>query len=204
MSIVHGWAYGSCRLLVSGHRISSTSQAIFSSAKHRGNFALCAESIHGLTLCWCLRRPVPLPAEEACEHEVGGHIRTISKPKIIILWGLEMVCKGASIGLVNQLRTRAARWKQTLSQTTTNLGCSGLSCTAASWSASRNVIMCSVLKGPSLVWWCSSPWRLMAAHNEIFPLLCPGTCTIALWPITVYYDPVVLFCWGWIQPHQCK
>ena len=47
------------------------------------NIALCAESIHGLTLCWCLCRPVPLPAEEACEHEVGGHIRTISKPKIL-------------------------------------------------------------------------------------------------------------------------
>ena len=63
------------------------------------NIALSAESIHGLTLSRCLRRPVPLPAEEACEHVVGGHIRTISKPKIILLWGLEMVCKGASIGL---------------------------------------------------------------------------------------------------------
>ena len=30
------------------------------------NIALCAESIHGLTLPQCLRRPVPLPAEEAC------------------------------------------------------------------------------------------------------------------------------------------
>ena len=63
------------------------------------NIALCAESIHGLTLSRCLLRPVPLPAEEACKHVVGSHIRAISKPKKNILWGLEMVCKGASIGL---------------------------------------------------------------------------------------------------------
>jgi hypothetical protein len=43
--------------------------------------ALCAESIHGLTLPQCLRRPVPLPAEEACGHVVGGHIHYILKPK---------------------------------------------------------------------------------------------------------------------------
>ena len=41
------------------------------------NIPLCAESIHGLPQC--LRMPVPLPAEEACGHVVGGHIRTISK-----------------------------------------------------------------------------------------------------------------------------
>ena len=45
------------------------------------NIALCAESIHGLTLSRCLRRPVPLPAEEACRHVVGGHNHAIFEPK---------------------------------------------------------------------------------------------------------------------------
>jgi hypothetical protein len=43
--------------------------------------ALCAKSIHGLTLPQCLRRPVPLPAEEACRHVVGGHNHAIFEPK---------------------------------------------------------------------------------------------------------------------------
>ena len=43
--------------------------------------ALCAESIRGLTLPQLLRRPVPLPAEEACGHVVGGHIHYILNPK---------------------------------------------------------------------------------------------------------------------------
>ncbi len=59
------------------------------------NNALCAESIHGLTLPQCLRMPLPLPVEEACGHVVGGHIRAISKRKRI----LEMASKGASIQL---------------------------------------------------------------------------------------------------------
>ena len=60
-------------------------------SKHRkqGNCAwvglwiltLCAESIHGLTLLHCLSRPVPLPADEACRHVVGGHIHYILKLK---------------------------------------------------------------------------------------------------------------------------
>ncbi len=51
---------------------------------NRENNALCAEFIHGLTLPQCLRMPLPLPAEEACGHEVGGHIRAISKRKKMI------------------------------------------------------------------------------------------------------------------------
>ena len=45
------------------------------------NIALCAESIHELTLSRCQRRLVPLPAEKACEHVVGGHLRAVSKTK---------------------------------------------------------------------------------------------------------------------------
>ena len=45
------------------------------------NIALCAESIHGLTLPQCVRRPVPLTAEEAYGHVVGGHIHYILKLK---------------------------------------------------------------------------------------------------------------------------
>ena len=52
--------------------------------------ALYAESIHGLTLPQCLRRPVPLSAEEACGHLVGGHIHYILKPKKNLLQGIEM------------------------------------------------------------------------------------------------------------------
>ena len=63
------------------------------------NIPLCAGSIHGFTSHQCLRRPVPLPAEEACGHVVGGHIHAISKPKIIFVLGLEMASKGASIPL---------------------------------------------------------------------------------------------------------
>ena len=65
-------------------------------------------------------------------------------------------------------------------QTTTNLGCTDLSCSAASWSASRNVMICWY--GPIFASWCSYPRRLMEAHNEIFPPRCPGTCINALWP----------------------
>ena len=51
----------------------------------RENIPLCAEPIPGLTSPQCLRRPVPLPAEEAYRHVVGGHIRAISKRKKIPL-----------------------------------------------------------------------------------------------------------------------
>jgi hypothetical protein len=44
-------------------------------------------------------RPVPLPAEKACGHVVGGHIHAIFKPKKNILMDLEMASKGASIRL---------------------------------------------------------------------------------------------------------
>ena len=40
----------------------------------------CAGSIHGLTVPRYLHRPVPSPAEEACQHVVGGYMRAISKP----------------------------------------------------------------------------------------------------------------------------
>ncbi len=119
-----------------------------------------------------------------------------------------MVSKGASIplqidcGWWNQAWTRAARWKLTLSHITTNLGWSGLFCTTILWRASRNVSICWLLYGPSFAWWCRSPRRLMAAHNVIFPPRCPGTCTIALWPITL--RPRRLVCSGRIQLHQWK
>ena len=51
------------------------------------NIALSTESIHGLTLPQCLRRPVPLPAEEACcgwRSYVRHH-----QEKKKILYGLE-------------------------------------------------------------------------------------------------------------------
>ena len=59
------------------------------------NIPMCGESINGLTSHQCLCRTVPLPVEEACGHVVGGHIRAISKPKIVLLYGLEMASKGA-------------------------------------------------------------------------------------------------------------
>ncbi len=49
------------------------------------NILLHVETIHGLLSPECRRRPVPLPAEEACGHVVGGHIHAISKPKKIPL-----------------------------------------------------------------------------------------------------------------------
>ena len=93
-----------------------------------------------------------------------------------------MASKGASIQLqieidlmklwlVDQFRTRTARQKLTLFQTTTT------------WAALTRPVqlhyevhlemwcmwhICWVMKGPIFAWWCSSPRRLMAAHNFIF------------------------------------
>ena len=35
-----------------------------------------------------------------------------------------------------------------------------------------------------------------------FPRATPGLAQLPFGQLC--YDPVVLFCWGWIQPHQCK
>ena len=92
-----------------------------------------------------------------------------------------MASKGASIRL-KMFWTKTARWKQTLSLTTTNLGCPDHSYSAASWSAYRNVSIYWVLWWPIFAWWGCYPRRLMEANNDIFPTRCPGTCTITLWP----------------------
>lgn len=92
---------------------------------------------------------------------------------------------------------------------------SGLFCTTILWRASRNVSICWLLYGPSFAWWCRSPRRLMAAHNVIFPPRCPGTCTIALWPITLRPRRLVLLrsnpassmkmnSWGCAAPSMAK
>ena len=134
MAIMHGWAYGSCRLLGSGHRISSTSQAIFFSAKHRGKYCLVCR-IHPWIDPMLMS---PQACSIACRRGMWAcgwrsctlHPQAEKKPSIGCING-EYTTLNCS-WLVYQFRTKTARWKLTLSQTTTNLGCSDLSCSAAS------------------------------------------------------------------------
>lgn len=56
---------------------------------------MCAESIPGLTLPKCLRRPVPLPVEEAGWRSYTRHLQAEKFP----LQDLEMASKGASTQL---------------------------------------------------------------------------------------------------------
>ena len=78
---------------------------------------------------------VPLPAEEACGHVVGGHKHAIFEPKKTPSIGFRNgeFTTSNCLWLVYQFQTKTALWKIRLSQTTTNLGCSDPSCSAASW-----------------------------------------------------------------------
>ncbi len=91
----------------------------------------------------------------------------------------------------NQFWTGAARWKLTLSHTTTYrflwwsasfIRSGGM---RMLWSLSRNVRIWPVLYGPRLAWRWRTPCILeMAAHIVMFPPRWPGTSIMALWPMT--------------------
>lgn len=84
----------------------------------------------------------------------------------------------------NQFWTGAARWKLTLSHTTTYRFL-WWSASFMLWSLSRNVRIWAVLYGPRLTWRWRTPCILeMAAHIVMFPPRWPGTSIMALWPMT--------------------
>ena len=124
-AILRGWAYGSSPCVP-----NQSMDWPYLNVSGAGLFHCLQKRHAGM---WLSVICAPLPSRKKMfigfrNGELGGKYTTSN-----CLW------------LLNQFRIKTAWWKQTLSQTTTNLGCSAPSCWAASWSASRNVMICWVL-----------------------------------------------------------
>jgi hypothetical protein len=138
---------------------------------------------------WCLHKPPPLPVEGVRGMRWWGWrsytFQRHAENNYAI--GFKYGEYGGRLSVmksgwpVNQLRTTAARWKLTLSQMITYLGCSGHWSLGISllWRVSRNVIMCAVLYGPRIACWWRSPFLLIAAHIVMLPPRCPRTLMMA-------------------------
>ncbi len=209
MTIVHTWAHGSRRLLGSGHRTSSTSQAMSSPARHRGKYPLACRNHPWIAVTWM--------SPQACSIACRRGMRACGWRSYTRHLQAE---KNSSIGFKNgEVRGQVYHFKLIV------VGESGLdqSSPMENWHYPISPqtwadLVCSVqlYYGEHLEMWVYVGYCMdLVLHDDAealeglwrhtmwyFPRAALGRAQLPFGQL--HYDPVVLFCSGRIQLHQWK